>query len=91
MANDTHLITKATSDTVFPPVKSPTIAFAIKFAPKKHIQNDTMENILIIFFEYLNMYVFSFNFPNVLYSLVILLIASGIPAEDMIKKKLYML
>ena len=83
MANDTHLITKATSDTVFPPVKSPTIVLAIKFAPK--------ENILIIFFEYLNMYVFSFNFPNVLYSLVILLIASGIPAEDIIKKKLYML
>ena len=91
MANDTHLITKATSDTVFPPVKSPTIALAIKFAPKKHMQNDTIENILIIFFEYLNMYVFSFNLPNVLYSLVILLIAKGIPAEDIIRKKLYML
>jgi len=49
MANDTHLITNATSDTVFPPVKSPTIAFAMRFAPKKQIQNDTIENILIIF------------------------------------------
>ena len=55
------------------------------------MQNDTIENILIIFFEYLNMYVFSFNLPNVLYSLVILLIAKGIPAEDIIRKKLYML
>ena len=54
MANDTHLITKATSDTVFPPVKSPTIAFAIKFAPKKHIQNDTMENILIFLMCYIH-------------------------------------
>ena len=54
MANDTQRITKATSDTVFPPVKSPTIALAIKFAPKKQIQNDTIENILIIFLEYLN-------------------------------------
>ena len=55
MANDTHLITNATSDTVFPPVKSPTIAFARRFAPKKQMQNDTIENILIIYCEYLNM------------------------------------
>ena len=81
-------MTKATSATLLPLVKSPTIKLAKIGAPKKQIKKAPMENILIIFLEYLNINVFSLFCFKVLYSLVILLIAKGIPALDIIKKKL---
>lgn len=46
-----HLITNATSDTVFPPVKSPTIALAIIGSEKTKYKMILIENILINFFE----------------------------------------
>ena len=73
---------------MLPPLKLPTMESAIKFAPRKQIRKHIIEKIKIIFLAYLNINVFSFCLPKVLYSLVILLMASGIPADEIIKKKL---
>ena len=70
---------------VFPPVRSPRIILASGFANKKHNKNATREKIYTIFLliRYISFFL-SYSF-KVSYSLVILLIASGIPAEEIIK------
>ena len=90
-ANEIALITNDTSSTVLPPSKSPIIKLANIGAKIKHIKNDATEKILITFVAISYILTFLSSCFRVWYSLVNLLMASGIPADDIIRNILYML
>ena len=55
------------------------------------IRKDSTENVSIIFFPTLNVLSFASYLSSARYSLIIILIAIGIPAVDMFRNKLYIL
>ena len=85
-AKEIDLMTNVTSLMLLPPVKSPTINRANTGAKVKHTIKDVIENILIAFVDIWNIRTFLSSCFKVAYSLVNLLIARGIPADDIIKK-----
>ena len=86
IAKETQRITNVTSEMVFPPCKSPKIKEAKLPANKNNTIKAATEIKLIIFLATLYALTLASIMPKVLYSLIILLIATGSPAEDISKK-----
>ena len=70
---------------VFPPSNSPIIKLDNCGAKAKHMMNEKTENVIMIFVAIRYILAFLLYSSSVLYSLVSLLIASGIPADEIIK------
>ena len=85
---DTDFITNETSSKVLPPSISPSIKDANSFEKTNNIKKAITDIISIKFLPTWFSLSLASYFSNALYSVMILLMATGIPAVDIFKNKL---